>query len=80
MVKKIALSYGMLPVRMASIYLMLAMLLSACAPGAIPQTGAQLPDSIEIGAVVPLTGRYGAGGEQVKNGYELAVDDINKAG
>ena len=36
--------------------------------------------SIKIGAVVPLTGRYAAGGEQVKNGYELAVDAINKAG
>lgn len=35
---------------------------------------------MKIGAVVPLTGRYGAGGEQIKNGYELAVEDINNAG
>ena len=27
-----------------------------------------------------MTGRYASLGEQVKNGYELAVDDINKAG
>jgi branched-chain amino acid transport system substrate-binding protein len=27
-----------------------------------------------------MTGRYGAGGEQIKNGYELAIEDINNAG
>jgi branched-chain amino acid transport system substrate-binding protein len=37
-------------------------------------------DEIKIGAVIPLTGRFAAGGEQIKNGYELAVDDINEAG
>ena len=37
-------------------------------------------DTIAIGAVVPLTGRYAAGGTLVKNGYELAVADINSAG
>jgi branched-chain amino acid transport system substrate-binding protein len=51
-----------------------ALALAACgAPGAGSGT-------IEIGAVVPLTGRYAAGGEQIKNGYELAVDAINSAG
>jgi branched-chain amino acid transport system substrate-binding protein len=40
----------------------------------------ELPASIKIGVVVPLTGRYAAGGDQVRNGYELAVEDINKAG
>ncbi|MEW6403642.1 MAG: amino acid ABC transporter substrate-binding protein [Chloroflexota bacterium] len=39
-----------------------------------------LPESIKIGAVIPLTGRYAAGGAQVKNGYELAVEDINSTG
>ena len=29
---------------------------------------------------MPLTGRYAAGGDQVRNGYQLAVDDINAAG
>lgn len=38
------------------------------------------PETIKIGAVVPLTGRYAAGGGQVKAGYEIAVEDINKAG
>jgi branched-chain amino acid transport system substrate-binding protein len=41
---------------------------------------ADLPDTIKVGVVVPLTGRYAAGGDQVRNGYVLAVDDINKAG
>jgi branched-chain amino acid transport system substrate-binding protein len=39
-----------------------------------------LPDTIKVGAVIPITGRYAAGGGQVKNGYELAVEDINAAG
>jgi len=38
------------------------------------------PNTIKIGAVVPITGRYASLGEQVKNGYELAFDDINKGG
>jgi branched-chain amino acid transport system substrate-binding protein len=41
---------------------------------------ATAPESIKIGAVVPTSGRYAAGGAQVKAGYEIAVDDINKAG
>ncbi|HEY7466235.1 MAG TPA: amino acid ABC transporter substrate-binding protein [Dehalococcoidia bacterium] len=38
------------------------------------------PSEIKIGAVVPLTGRYAAGGAQIKNGYEIAIDDINLTG
>lgn len=34
----------------------------------------------KLGSVIPLTGRYGGGGAQVRAGYELAVDDINRAG
>jgi branched-chain amino acid transport system substrate-binding protein len=36
--------------------------------------------TIKIGAVVPLTGRYAALGGQVKTGYEVAVQHINAAG
>jgi branched-chain amino acid transport system substrate-binding protein len=36
--------------------------------------------TIKIGAVVPLTGRYAALGSQVKTGYEIAVQQINAAG
>ncbi len=52
-----------------------ALALAACGAPATPS-----PTSIKIGAVVPLTGRYASGGEQIKNGYELAVEDINNAG
>jgi branched-chain amino acid transport system substrate-binding protein len=37
-------------------------------------------ETIKVGAVVPLTGRYGAGGAQVRAGYEIAVEHINAAG
>ena len=36
--------------------------------------------TIKVGAVVPLTGRYAAGGAQNKAGYEIAVQQINAAG
>lgn len=48
---------------------------------AMPATQApSLPAAIKIGATVPLTGKYAAGGEQIQDGYQLAVDDINAAG
>jgi branched-chain amino acid transport system substrate-binding protein len=36
--------------------------------------------AIKVGTVVPLTGRYAAGGAQVRAGYEIAVEDVNRAG
>src|SRR5262249_11140207 len=39
-----------------------------------------LAQSVKVGAVVPLTGRYGPGGAQVRAGYEIAVEQINAAG
>jgi branched-chain amino acid transport system substrate-binding protein len=36
--------------------------------------------TVRLGAVVPLTGRYGGGGAQVRAGYELAVEHLNAAG
>ena len=39
-----------------------------------------LPASIKVGAVIPITGKYAGLGDQVKKGYELAVEDINAAG
>src|SRR3989449_2720132 len=36
--------------------------------------------AVKIGAVVPLTGRYGPGGAQVRTGYEVAVEQINAGG
>lgn len=39
-----------------------------------------IAQTIKVGAVVPLTGRYAAGGAQNKAGYEIAVEQINAAG
>ena len=44
----------------------------------ISSTG--IAQTIKVGAVVPLTGRYAAGGAQNKAGYEIAVQQINAAG
>src|SRR5512134_2518365 len=52
----------------------------APATEAATEPAAELPETIKVGVVVPLTGRYAAGGDQVRNGYELAVEDINNAG
>jgi branched-chain amino acid transport system substrate-binding protein len=38
------------------------------------------PATIKLGAVVPVTGKFGSGGAQVKTGYEIAVQHINQAG
>jgi branched-chain amino acid transport system substrate-binding protein len=67
----------------------LAIVLAACGAGAPTAPAASTPasgsssaggETIKIGAVVPLTGRYAGGATLVKNGYELAVEDINKSG
>jgi branched-chain amino acid transport system substrate-binding protein len=42
--------------------------------------GPALAQSIKVGAVVPLTGRYGPGGAQVRAGYDIAVEQINAGG
>jgi len=36
--------------------------------------------TVKVGAVIPLTGRYAAGGAQVRAGYEIAVEDVNRGG
>jgi branched-chain amino acid transport system substrate-binding protein len=53
---------------------LLALAVLAAAPGAA------WAQAIKLGAVVPLTGRYGAGGAQVRAGYEIAIEQINAAG
>jgi branched-chain amino acid transport system substrate-binding protein len=56
----------------------IVILLALAVLGAAPmQVFAQ---TVKVGAVVPLTGRYGAGGAQVRAGYEIAVEHINAAG
>jgi len=57
---------------------------ATAAPTSMPATAAPTfppaPAAIEIGGSVPLTGKYGSLGVQVKTGYQYAVDDINAAG
>ncbi|MDH7489205.1 MAG: amino acid ABC transporter substrate-binding protein [Anaerolineae bacterium] len=49
------------------------------APTVAPTTK-PAPEFIEIGASIPLTGKFGSLGAMVKPGYEIAVADINAAG
>jgi branched-chain amino acid transport system substrate-binding protein len=39
-----------------------------------------IAQTIKVGAVVPLTGRYAALGAQVRAGYEIGIEQINAAG
>lgn len=76
--------------RKLAVIMVLALLaLSACvAPGAAPAPEdsaaeggeAALPSTLKIGAVIPMTGRFGAGGAQIERGYQLAVEAINAEG
>lgn len=51
------------------------------APEATPtQAFPPAPEYIEVGASIPLTGKFGSLGGQVKVGYEYAIADINAAG
>src|ERR1700751_1432480 len=55
----------------------LALLVLACLGlGPLPAWA----QAVKVGAVVPLTGLYGAGGAQIRAGYEIAVEHINAAG
>jgi branched-chain amino acid transport system substrate-binding protein len=40
----------------------------------------EVPEAINIGAVIPLTGPFAGGGAQVERGYQYGVEDINAAG
>jgi branched-chain amino acid transport system substrate-binding protein len=53
--------------------LSLALALVGSSPDGMAQT-------VKIGAVVPLTGRYAALGGQVRAGYEIALEQINAGG
>jgi branched-chain amino acid transport system substrate-binding protein len=59
--------------RLMLIFVSLALALFTIPFDAIAQT-------MKLGAVVPLTGRYAGLGAQVKTGYEIAVQQINGAG
>src|SRR5512135_2573078 len=53
------------------------------APAVVPTATTAYPPApqyIEIGASIPLTGKFGSLGTQVKLGYDYAIADINAAG
>jgi branched-chain amino acid transport system substrate-binding protein len=49
-----------------------------CSLGGVPAPGAE--DVIVLGAAVSLTGKYALNGTNTKNGYELAVREVNYKG
>jgi branched-chain amino acid transport system substrate-binding protein len=53
---------------------------SAIALALIGFSPAGIAQTIKVGAVVPLTGRYAALGAQVRAGYEIAVQQLNAVG
>lgn len=42
--------------------------------------GEEAPETIKVGAVVPLSGPFAGGGAQVQRGYEMAVNAVNENG
>jgi len=44
----------------------------------IPYFGLTQEKTLEIGAIIPLTGALGDFGKEIQNGIDLAVDEINK--
>ncbi len=71
-------SFRSMAIRLGLMLIVSSLVIAACAPAAAPTP--ELPATIKVGAVIPLTGRYAAGGDQIKNGYELAIETINNAG
>lgn len=59
----------------------IAVLAVAAAFGATGWAGqASAQTKVRIGVVLPLSGQFALGGQNVKRGYDLALEEINKAG
>lgn len=78
-----------------AVVVLVSILLASCAPAPTPTaaptsapveaatlapTFPPAPDCVNVGASIPLTGKFGSLGTQVKAGYDYAVADINNAG
>ena len=48
--------------------------------GVFGWTGDAAAQKVRIGVVLPLSGQFALGGQNVKRGYDLAVEEINKGG
>lgn len=68
----------------ALVFIVVAALIAGCttpaAPAPTKAPAVQAPAFIEVGSSIPLTGKFGSLGTQVKPGYEIAVKDINDKG
>lgn len=65
-------------VAVASALAIAALTLSACSAGG--DSGSGDDKTITIGLLAPLTGQFAADGEDMKQGAELAIDELNEAG
>ena len=78
-----------------AVVVLVSILLASCAPAPTPTaaptsapveaatlapTFPPAPECVNVGASIPLTGKFGSLGTQVKAGYDYAVADINNAG
>ena len=68
--------------RLSALLLLAVLVLAACAPNQKSDRSAasSVPDKIVIGSTLPLTGAESTAGGKQKQGYELAIDLVNKAG
>ena len=41
---------------------------------------ARAGDKLRVGIVLPLSGQFALNGQNIRRGYDLAIEDINKAG
>jgi branched-chain amino acid transport system substrate-binding protein len=68
-------------IAMRKLFVLFVLLLAlALSIGGLAVAQDEGPETIKIGATVPLTGRYAGGGAQVERGYNFGVEDINAAG
>src|SRR3989475_3216126 len=65
---------------MRRFWVVAAVLLTCALPLILTTAGLPATSELKIGAVLPLTGAFGASGNYFKQGYSMAIDDVNKNG